>query len=123
MEGWRRPLAVMAIEPDPAGTVTIGNRRYSNVDVTVANEDEYKRLAQGYVCANCQEPQEVPFPAKCSLCGFAMRAEQLGRLNEAFKGVKWIGPRESNSQELDRLGELNERARRSGIVLPHIRGS
>ena len=118
-ERWRRPLAVTAVEPDPAGTFTAGDRVYSNADVTLADEGEYQRLREGYVCANCLEPHEIPFPTACTLCGFPMQDEQSERLQQAFKGEKWVGPRTSNSDEFQRLDELNARAARSGIVLPY----
>jgi hypothetical protein len=69
----------------------------------------------------CHEPHEVPFPKACSLCGFPMRAEQSAQLEQAYKGTKWLGPRESNEDEFARMDELNERARKAGLVLPYVR--
>lgn len=110
-ERWRKPLKIAAVEPDPVGTLTIGDRRYQNANVTLADPDDMRRLYQGYVCVQCQEPHEVPFPITCSLCGFPMRAEQARRLGIADKGEKWIGPRTTNDDELAMLEEESARRR------------
>lgn len=121
MERWRIPLRISAVEPDLLGVMTIAGRRYSNVDVTLEDDDDFDRLCEGYVCAQCFEPQEQAFPKACGVCGFKMRDEQTERLGLAFKGEKWIGPRESNDDELLRMMEENERRKHnkdSSIVLP-----
>lgn len=116
-ERWREPLKIATIEHDPSEDVHIGGRRYMNADVTLADRDQFERLRDGYVCIECHEPHEVPFPVRCTLCGFQMRKEQRARLEQGFKGEKWIGPQESYQDELDALAERSKRTK-SGIYLP-----
>lgn len=122
MERWRQPLRITAVEPDPDGVVEIAGRVYQNVNVTVADEDEFRRLCEGYVCASCGEPHETPYPEHCTVCMFPMRSEQQVRLAMAFKGRKWVGPRESIDDEFARMDEENKRKRWRGtdsnILLP-----
>lgn len=117
---WRRPVRIKAVEATAKSVVRIGDRNYRDYDATMPGED-IARIRHGYVCVHCFEPHDVPFPAVCSLCGFRMRDDQMTVFAQTYGGEKWIGPRETLSDELERLREEDERKRHnpdSHIWLP-----
>lgn len=121
IERWRRPVKIEAIEPDPDNVMTIGDRQYRNYDVTLATHADFDRIRLGYVCVQCFEAHEHPFPVRCSVCGFEMARLQNGRVQQAYKGEKWLGPRESLLDELERMDEDDDRKKHrpgSRILLP-----
>lgn len=108
MERWRKPVIPKAVETDADEFYWDGHDWRKQVDVTLDPED-YERLKQGYVCVNCLEPNETPFPEACSLCGFAMRLKQKAVLEFEFRGEKKLGPSTSLSDEKERLSEWGEK--------------
>jgi hypothetical protein len=121
MERWRQPVKIEAIEPDLENVMTIAGRRYGNENVILSSREDFDRIREGYVCVQCFEPHETPFPEECSLCGFPMRQRQAGRIEHTFKGEEWVGPRESLEDELERLAETDDRRKHepgSTILLP-----
>jgi hypothetical protein len=65
--------------------------------VKVYDAEGIELLRTGRQCLVCDEPQPDPFPEKCDLCGYAMRAQQPGDFEREYEG--WedhaIGPKES----------------------------
>lgn len=55
--------------------------------ITVSR-NQMEMMWQGYMCAACLEDVSEfgPFPAICPMCGFGIRLEQRGRLEEDFVG-------------------------------------
>lgn len=106
MDRWRKPVRVAAIEPS-GNRVRIGDREYADYDVTAPAED-IARMRHGYVCPHCMEPFETPFPEACCVCGLAGR-DMPEWFAATYGGEKWIGPRESLSDELERLKEEDDR--------------
>lgn len=101
------------------------------VDVKVAvDEDTYERMRQGYICANCFEPQEVAFPEVCRAmklpdgtvvgCFYRIRECQLRDMESKHGAGEevHIGSRVNKADELERLREMDEYEERTGLVLP-----
>ena len=107
MDRWRKPVIPQAIENDPDEFYWDGHGWRKQVDVTLS-PDDFERVKQGYVCQNCLEPQETPFPEACSLCGFPMKEKQRALLEFEFRGHKKVGPSTSLREEQDRLDEWAE---------------
>lgn len=117
---WMAPLNAVDVEDHPERLVVMADgevRRDVNV---VFTEDTFKRLYQGYLCAECYEPHDTAFPERCKLCGFRMRAEQPAKVESEFEGFTWIGPSRATIENLDNVTDetLEKMARRSGIFLP-----
>lgn len=132
-ERWRKPAGILdAVEGDtlilmPSGEVM--------VDANVAVDAEtLERMFAGYVCANCLEPQEVPFPEVCNAlttpdgkvvgCFYRMRDNQLRDLNMKHGALEevHIGSRVNLNDETERLREMNAYEEKTGIVLPdHVK--
>lgn len=113
-ERWRKPAGIVAIEPHAETVVRFGSdeRTQRDYDVTVTDET-FDRMRVGRMCGQCYEPFEEPWPEVCGVCGFRVRESQGAWLEATYQGEKWIGPRESIADELERLAETNERAVRA----------
>lgn len=119
-EHWRKPVRILGIEPSE-DVVAIGDQLYQEEEVILQDSADYERMRQGYVCAQCFEPFETPFPPVCGVCGFLVHAEQAQYLGRQFKGKTWVGSRESIDDELSALAEKNDRKAfrpQSSILLP-----
>lgn len=116
-ERWRKAADIGAVEHDPTNVLIIGGRPLLDADVTVSTET-LERMKSGYMCAQCFEPHEKPFPETCIVCGFPMRNMQAERIASEYGGEKWLGPSMSNADEFERMAEENERRKHSRIVLP-----
>lgn len=104
MERWRQPVIPVAVESTATEYSWHIDGWRKNVDWTLTPED-YARLKAGYVCLNCMEPQETPFPEKCSLCQFEMREKQAKLVEFEYRGEKHLGPSTSLQEEVDRLAD------------------
>jgi hypothetical protein len=118
----RAPVRIVAVEPDADSFLIVGGRRYAGVNVSVSKET-FEAMLEGYVCALCYERQDEPFPVKCKAewCPMEMRAKQRELLEQLYQGERWIGPRTSDADELERMDEESIRRRhvnRSRILLP-----
>jgi len=85
------------------------------------SQEDIERIRLGYVCINCWEPHESPFPEACALCGFPMREEQSAAFQEKFKGVERDPRSVLIERELDALDDRHERrfhTTKAGIVVP-----
>jgi hypothetical protein len=100
------------------------------IDVKVSVDDEtWARMKLGYICANCFEPQETPFPERCTAlklpdgklgCGYPMRKQQLLDMAErpgAGENVH-IGSRINRTDEIERMRQMDEFEQRTGIIIP-----
>lgn len=115
-ERWRKPVRFLVVGP-AEGTMTVGDRKYHETELAVGEED-WERIRTGYVCPQCMEPHERPFPKQCGVCGLARNAQQQ-QIAHMFQGV--IPEGESLSDELARLDIENERKKHrpgSSVVLP-----
>lgn len=122
---WREPVEIVSIESD-TGTVRFGNddRLQRDYEVIVT-EESYERVRQGYMCAQCYEPFERPFPDSCGVCGFRVKDQQPKQLADTYLGETWVGSKQTIHDELEELAEKNNRLKRekqagsSQIVLPY----
>lgn len=130
MDRWRKPANILdCVEGDtlvamPSGDVMV------NAKVTV-DTDTLERMFAGYVCKNCLEPQEVPFPEMCEAlklpdgqvvgCYYKMRDNQLRDLHMQYGSLEEVDlrPRVDKADELERLRELDAYEERTGIRLPN----
>lgn len=117
---WMAPLNAVDVEDHPERLVVMADgevRRDVNI---VFEEDTFRRLKMGYLCAECYEPHDSPFPERCKLCGFPMRREQPAKVDSEFEGYTWIGPSRATIEGLDNATDetVEKMARRSGIFLP-----
>jgi len=99
-ERWRKPVIIAAIEAS-------GDE--NDETVVLQDSDDLQRIREGYVCPNCFEPFEVPFPVTCPLCAYPVRAEAATNLERHYKGKVWVGSRISIDDELSELEERDER--------------
>lgn len=118
----RAPVRIVALEPDANSFLEIEGRRYAGVNASVSKET-FEAMKQGYVCVLCYERQSEPFPEVCEApwCHMEIRAKQTELLEKLHQGERWIGPRSSNVDELERMDEESLRQRhteRSRILLP-----
>lgn len=120
VQRWRKPALPLAVEDQYTHTTIINGREVLEVKTRWKPED-IERFRLGYVCMNCIEPHEQPFPEKCSLCNYPMRDKQPAEFERAFKGVE-RDPRAKRIEEgLDRVDETHERnfyVVKNGIVIP-----
>lgn len=116
---WRRPSPPIAVEDGEFATSEVGR---DTLDYKARfSQDEIGRRLEGYVCINCWEPHELPFPEKCSLCGFMMRRDQVRVFHEQFEGnerARWVERIERELDSLDDKHERNFHETKSGIVIP-----
>lgn len=119
MARWNRWNPVV-VEEEPTEATFVNGRWMQGVNWTLCEED-HARLREGRKCVQCMEPQETPFPERCSLCGFPMRDSQRFEYEYTYQGEKHIGPSFSVSEELERLDEQRERrewAEKHGVWVP-----
>jgi hypothetical protein len=101
------------------------------VQANVAVDDEtIERMFQGYLCMNCLEPQEIPFPEVCQAlklpsgevvgCFYRMRERQLWDLANKYGSLEEVkvGSRVKISDELERMRQMADYESRTGLVLP-----
>ena len=132
-ERWRKPAVILdavisvALVQMPSGEIMH--------DAKIAVDDEtLERMRQGYVCANCLEPFEEPFPEVCHAlklpdgtvvgCYYRVKDRQLHDLahrHESAAEVQ-IGKSFAWYDEAERLREMDAFEARSGLALPdHIK--
>lgn len=118
-ERWRKPIRIEAFESS-VDTMRIGDREYRDYEVILSNHEDWERIRTGYVCIQCYEPHETPFPAACPVCGLTAQ-DQHDRIPVEHAGETWIGSHQSLADELEELAEKNDRRkfnRQSSIILP-----
>lgn len=117
---WAKPVIPLALEDVPSRATVLNGREVLEVKARFT-PDDIERFRLGYVCMNCFEPHESPFPEKCSLCGYAMRDEQPMEFQRAFRGVERDPRAVRIEQELDRVDDTHERrfhTTKTGIIVP-----
>lgn len=107
---WRDGVRMEAVTEDPVEIVHVGGRWMNDVKVALAPE-EVERIRQGYVCIECLEPQETPFPEKCSAfwCKYPIREKQTAEFAERYKGEVRSGASTTLREDFDRLEEESKR--------------
>ena len=75
----------------------------------VLSEEDFGRLAAGYVCLNCLEDLDTPFPDACPICGYGMREHQTRELNQHFEGYIALGPSTTLEEEAEMMAYLRRK--------------
>ena len=77
------------------------------------SEEDVGRMRSGYVCAQCFEDLDTPYPDECPVCKFAMRDDQARLFAERFQaGTEWVGPKTTLDEERAIMNEMRARAAR-----------
>ena len=107
---WRDGVKLEALIEDPAEIVQVGGRWMNDVKAALAPE-QVERIRQGYVCIECLEPQETPFPQACSAfwCKYPMREKQTLEFEKRFRGEMRAGASTTLREDFDRLEEESKR--------------
>lgn len=119
----RKPVIPIGVEHDEDHVVVHRNGTFRSAVNVVLSEEDVGRIRAGYVCANCLEAQERPFPKECWVCKFPMSEQQPEYVARAYQGTVRTGPSSSLEDELAALDELEERERMKEmgrIVTPQI---
>ena len=117
---WRKPIKVLAVEDTYDWATSDLGRPTLDYKARVDAESA-ERFRLGYVCMECMEPHETPFPETCSLCGYEMRARQAEDFARKYQGTERDPRAALIERELDRLDDKHERRfyeTNSGIVIP-----
>jgi len=118
-ERWKKPATILdCVEGDTLVSMPSGDLMIqANIAV---DEETIVRMKQGYICMNCLEPQERPFPQMCSLCRYTMRERQLLDLANKYGSLKevHIGSRVKLADEVERMREMDAYEERTGVILP-----
>ena len=111
MSRWKEPAVPYAVERTSGLLKEIGGTLRQDFYAVLSARD-IERLRQGYLCLNCLEPQERPFPDRCPLlgCGYEMKRYQSVDFSKEFDpSGRHIGPSTTMEEELDRLDDAHER--------------
>jgi hypothetical protein len=103
-ERWRKPAEVLAVEETHQG-IWLPDGRVQGVPKFVFSDETADRMRSGYMCANCQEPFEQPWPERCHVCHVSVRKGQAEFFAREFGGTERVGPA-SNPYD----GGIHERA-------------
>ena len=116
---WRKPVTVLAV--DDTWDYATSDLGRSTLDYKARFDPaSIDRFRLGYVCIECMEPHETPFPEHCVLCGYEMRARQGDDFARKFEGVERDPRAKLIERELDALDDRHERnyyTTNSGIVV------
>lgn len=86
----------------------VTDRPQMSYDATYTPEG-MRLLREGRQCLRCQEPQPVPFPVACDLCGYSMKERQIMDIAMEFEGDKHLGPAKPISEYLQERELLKEK--------------
>jgi hypothetical protein len=83
VERWRRSATVLAITE--AENLYVPDDRIFGDVLIVLPQDDVDRMMQGYLCAHCLEPFEIPWPMECPVCHVAVREHQMEYLAAQYQ--------------------------------------
>jgi len=125
-ERWREPVIPLAVRDDYDNVTIETGRPTLDVQMRFKAKD-IERMRLGYVCLDCLEPHEHPFPENCGLCGYPMREFQQLDFTRKFKGVERDPRAVSIEAGLERVDDNHERnfyESTHGILVPRsMKGS
>lgn len=111
MERWRQWTPPVEVADDPAEVIVENDVASRSFNVKWP-EETVAKIAQGYQCLKCMEPQPAPFPEECGnpFCGYPIRALQARDFELEFQGSEqFVGNAGRDWDELERLAEESER--------------
>lgn len=125
-ERWRQFTAPVEIVDDPSEIMVDEDGSASRAYNIKWPEETVRKIAQGYQCLRCWEPQSEAFPVLCPCCGYGMRHHQVRDFELEFAGEEQhVGDAQRDWEELARLEEEGERAAwkpGSSISVPRSKG-
>lgn len=130
-ERWAKPVNFLGAEHDDQ-VVTLPDGRTVQDARVFADNDSLERMKEGRVCFGCYEPLEQPWPevhesipAKLPdgatiqvPCGYECKKNKGADLRKLDMTLAHLGSRVNVNDEIERLTELTEYERRTGIKLP-----
>jgi hypothetical protein len=120
VQRWKKPVTALAVDDTFEWATSDLGRATLDYKARFSPE-QIERFRLGYICLECWEPHESPFPEKCILCGYEMRARQNEDFARKFQGVERDPRAKLIETELDALDDKHERnyyETNSGIVIP-----
>lgn len=86
-------------------------------------EEQVERIRLGYICLQCLEVHDAPFPDECAVCHFPMREKQAQQFAEDFRGAIRFGPQTTDEEEYAIAEEMiqkdaYDRATKLGLIFP-----
>lgn len=122
LERWRKFTPPVEIVDEPSEIMVDEDGTASRAYNVKWPEETVRKIAQGYQCLRCWEPQAKAFPESCGCCGYAIRANQGRDFELEFKGEEqFVGDAQRDWEELERLEAEGERAAHkpgSSIAVP-----
>lgn len=120
---WSKPANIAGVRESPDAVEVRNGKPRREIEWTLGDQDTEDRVRLGYLCMNCMEPHEQPFPEMCAVCKFPMREHQRRLFEIRHKGERHIGPSVKLSDEFDRLDAEHEQDKWAehptlGIVVP-----
>lgn len=109
-ERWATPVIPLGYE-EVGKRLIFGNRLWEFTQF-VLSHDDVERIRFGYVCIHCLEQHDQPYPVKCSICQFPMRAIQAQVFERLYAGEEQIGPSVTLGEEMGIAQEMVERGGR-----------
>ena len=121
MRDARKPVIPLAVEQDEDHVLLLRNGDVRAAHNITFAPDDVGRMQAGYVCVQCYETQDEPFPKACWVCQFPMADRQMEVFAKSFKGNVRVGPSTSMEDELGAIQELEDRQKReASISVPQI---
>lgn len=108
----RRPAVPVEVDEDVNNVLVRADGEVRRNVLLIFEAEDVERIRTGYCCIRCGESQVdhgAPFPARCYLCGYAMRDRQLADFAKEFEGNVRVGPSTSIDDELAIATEAVER--------------
>jgi len=86
-------------------------------------EEQVERIRLGYICMQCLEAHDAPFPDQCAVCQYPMRERQVEEFGRDFKGRIRFGQQTTDEEEYQIAEETiqkeaYDRAVSLGLILP-----
>jgi len=86
-------------------------------------EEQVERIRLGYICLQCLEAHDSPFPDQCAVCGFPMREHQTTQFAADMRGKIRFGQQTTDEEEYQMAEEqiqreAYDRAVSLGLILP-----
>lgn len=108
----RLPAVPVEVDEDTQNVLVRADGQVRRHVLMIFDEEDVERIRTGYCCIRCGESQVdhgAPFPERCYLCGYAMKARQLEDFGKEFEGNVRVGPTTSIDDELAIAQETVER--------------
>lgn len=102
---WNEPLMVTESKTEIAWD---GQQYRGRLDWVICDED-FQLIREGRKCLECMEVfkgsdgMSIAWPTECPVCGYQVASRQARDLGPEYHGEVRVGPRTSDSDEIDRM--------------------